>query len=62
MIATKQQLIQTIDALSARHKKVLDDFTNNKFIPVSAEEIISVSHSMNALECYNNTKKRYQSV
>ena len=62
MIATKQQILQTLDLMSAPHQKVLDDFTNNKFIPVSPEEIIRVCHAMNALETYTNLKKRYQSA
>jgi hypothetical protein len=62
MIASKQQIIQTLDLMSVRHQQVLDKFTSNKFIPVSPQEIIDVCHAMNALELYTNLKKRYQSA
>lgn len=62
MIATNQQILSTLDLLAAPHQKVLDRFTEDKFIPVTPEEIIRVCHAMNALELYTNLKKRYQSA
>ena len=62
MIATNQQILQTLDLMCAPHQRVLDNFTTNKFVPVTPEEIIRVCHAMNALELYTNLKKRYQSV
>jgi hypothetical protein len=62
VIASKQQIVQTLDLMCVRHQKVLDNFTSNKFVPVTPEEIIDVCHAMNALELYTNLKKRYQSA
>jgi hypothetical protein len=58
MISSKIQLIKTINIMIAPHKKILNEYIENKISYVTPQQMCILSKSMEALEIYNKTLKQ----
>jgi hypothetical protein len=63
MFIDRQQILNTLNILAAKHQKKLDEFnaTGNSYL-VSTDEAIDTLNSVNALSIYNSFKQKYQTV
>ena len=61
MFVYKSEIIKTLDILSAKHQK---EINNTPFYEILAapDQFTNVMSSINALETYNSFKKKYQNI
>lgn len=59
MIISHQQILKTLDILSARHQNIIDEFQKKgPSENLSPHEVIQIMNSSNALSVYNSLKQK----